>query len=46
MICRLCGGQVIWNDALTHTKCKSCGARNSQRVPQCEPEEDTDDDDT
>lgn len=33
MICRLCGGQVVWEGPitdLTHTECKQCGAINCQ----------------
>ena len=33
MRCSICGGRVIWMGRLsnlTHTKCQSCGALNSQ----------------
>ena len=33
MKCSICGGRVIWVGRLsnlTHTKCQSCGALNSQ----------------
>lgn len=36
MICRLCGGQVLWVGPLTNlhsTKCQSCGETNCQEVP-------------
>jgi len=43
MICSICGGIVEWQGALsnlTHTKCLSCGAINSQKIDQ--EDEDTD----
>ena len=33
MICRFCGGQVIWKGPLsnlTHTECQNCKATNCQ----------------
>ena len=33
MICKLCGGPVLWQGQitnLTHTECQKCGAHNSQ----------------
>ena len=42
MICRVCGGRVEWQGPLTnltHTKCLSCGAENSQICEGVEPPE-------
>lgn len=41
MICRICGGEVLWKgplSALTHTECQSCGETNCQTVQEPEPE--------
>lgn len=40
MICQTCGGLVVWEINLTHTKCQSCKRINNQ-VPE---EGDVDDD--
>lgn len=45
MICKFCGGEVIWRGPLinlTHTKCLSCGAINSQYKERPEDEEEED----
>lgn len=46
MICKFCGGIVIWKGpltALTHTECQNCGAINAQIPEDEEPEEDEED---
>lgn len=43
MTCRDCGGLVTWRGpcaALTHTKCHSCGAVNSQAESAWPPDDD------
>ena len=44
MICRYCGGEVVWCGRLsdlTHTECRQCGAVNAQ-IPEDENYEDDD----
>lgn len=42
MVCRFCGGRVIWKGPLsnlTHTECENCGATNCQIVEESQSED-------
>lgn len=40
MICRFCGGRVIWMGRnFTYTECQNCGATNCQIVEESQSED-------